>query len=63
MYNDGTKDYGADIKITDEMNLTLGEEIPFTIENIVLENRNTLPNLTNEDITSNTLSGVVLVEE
>ena len=63
MYNDGTKDYGADIKITDEMNLTLGEEIPFTIENIVLENGNALPNLTNEDITSNTLSGVVLVEE
>ena len=45
------------------MNLTLGEEIPFTIENIVLENGNALPNLTNEDITSNTLSGVVLVEE
>ena len=63
VYNDGTKDYGADIKITDEMNLTLGEEIPFTIENIVLENGNALPNLTNEDITSNTLSGVVLVEE
>lgn len=63
MYNDGTKDYGADIKITDEMNLTLDEEIPFTIENIVLENGNALPNLTNEDITSNTLSGVVLVEE
>ncbi len=63
MYNDGTKDYGADIKITDEMNLTLGEEIPFTIENILLENGNALPNLTNEDITSNTLSGVVLVEE
>ena len=63
MYNDGTKDYGADIKITDEMNLTLSEEIPFTIENIVLENGNALPNLTNEDITSNTLSGVVLVEE
>lgn len=63
VYNDGTKDYGADIKITDEMNLTLGEEIPFTIENIVLENGNAVPNLTNEDITSNTLSGVVLVEE
>ena len=63
VYNDGTKDYGADIKITDEMNLTLGEEIPFTIENIVLKNGNALPNLTNEDITSNTLSGVVLVEE
>ena len=62
-YNDGTKDYGADIKITDEMNLTLDEEIPFTIENIVLKNGNALPNLTNEDITSNTLSGVVLVEE
>lgn len=63
VYNDGTKDYGADIKITDEMNLTLGEEIPFTIENIVLKNGNALPNLTNEDITSNALSGVVLVEE
>ena len=63
VYNDGTKDYGADIKITDEMNLTLDEEIPFTIENIVLKNGNALPNLTNEDITSNTLSGVVLVEE
>ena len=63
IYSDGTKDYGADITITNEMDLTSNKEISFVIKNIVLENGNSLPNLTQKDITSNTLSGVIYVED
>ena len=59
VYSDGTKDYGADIMITNEMNLIPEQEISFVIKNIVLENGNTLPYLNQDDITSSTLSGVV----
>ena len=63
IYNDGTKDYGADITITKEMNLKLNEEIPFVIKNIVLKNGNNLPNLNQDDITSTNLSGVIYIGE
>ena len=63
VYSDGTKDYGTDVTIIDEMNLTPNKKISFVIKNIVLENGNTLPNLTQNDITSNTLSGVTYIED
>lgn len=63
IYNDGTKDYGADITITKEMNLKFNEEIPFVIKNIVLKNGNNLPNLSQDDITSTNLSGVIYIGE
>ena len=63
IYNDGTKDYGTDVKITKEMNLKLNEEIPFVIKNIVLKNGNNLPNLNQDDITSTNLSGVIYIGE
>ena len=63
IYNDGTKDYGTDVKITKEMNLKLNVEIPFVIKNIVLKNGNSLPNLNQNDITSTNLSGVIYIGE
>ena len=62
-YSDGTKDYGADIKITEEMNLQANKEISFVINNIVLENGNRLPQLTQNNITSNILSGVTFITD
>lgn len=59
VYADGSKDYGVDVRLTSEMNLEVGQEIPFVVTNIVLANGNHLPNLTQENITNITYSGVI----
>ncbi len=59
VYSDGSKDYGVDVRLTSEMNLEVGQEIPFVVTNIVLANGNRLPDVTQENVTNITYSGVV----